>query len=123
MSQAILAQAQKGDAQAFEALTAPYARELLLHCYRMLGSLSDAEDMLQETLIAAWRGLDGFAGRASLRAWLYRIATNRCLNLRRDSARRRPPGAATPVRAARTDPPWGRHLAAALSGHAAGARG
>lgn len=91
MSQATLDRARKGDAQAFDALTAPYARELQLHCYRMLGSLSDAEDMLQETLIAAWRGLDGFAGRASLRAWLYRIATNRCLNLHRDTARRRPP--------------------------------
>ncbi|MBA2514156.1 MAG: RNA polymerase subunit sigma-70 [Solirubrobacterales bacterium] len=91
MSQGTLDRARKGDPQAFDALTAPYARELQLHCYRMLGSLSDAEDMLQETLIAAWRGLDGFAGRASLRAWLYRIATNRCLNLRRDSGRRSPP--------------------------------
>jgi len=91
VSQATLERAQMGDSQAFDALMAPYARELQLHCYRMLGSLSDAEDILQETLTAAWRGLDGFAGRTSLRAWLYRIATNRCLNLRRDSARRRPP--------------------------------
>jgi RNA polymerase sigma-70 factor (ECF subfamily) len=77
--------------QAFRELVEPYRRELLLHCYRMLGSFSDAEDVLQETLLAAWSGLDGFEGRASLRTWLYRIATNRCLNARRDIARRVPP--------------------------------
>ena len=96
MSQATLDRARAGDAQAFDELTAPYVRELRLHCYRILGSLSDAEDVLQETLIAAWRGLDGFAGRASLRAWLHRIATNRCLNLLRDTRRRRPPEPAPP---------------------------
>ena len=63
-----------------------------MHCYRMLGSLQDAEDALQDTLLAAWQGLAGFEGRASLRTWLYRIATNRCLNARR-SAGRRPPEA------------------------------
>ncbi len=82
--------ARDGDEQAFRELTGPYRRELHLHCYRMLGSLFDAEDLLQETLIAAWRGLDGFAGRSSIRAWLYRIATNRCINAIRDSKRRRP---------------------------------
>lgn len=91
MSQAALQRARRGDAGAFDEVTAPYVRELERHCYRMLGSLSDAEDVLQETLLAAWRGLDGFAGRASLRAWLYRIATNRCLNFQRDARRRRPP--------------------------------
>jgi RNA polymerase sigma-70 factor (TIGR02960 family) len=92
----MLDRARKGDARAFDALTRPYRRELVLHCYRMLGSLSDAEDILQETLIAAWRGMDDFAGRASLRTWLYRIATNRCLNLRRDITRRRPPEPVAP---------------------------
>jgi RNA polymerase sigma-70 factor (TIGR02960 family) len=80
--------ARGGDAQAFRALTDPDRRELQLHCYRMLGSLQDAEDALQETLVSAWRGPEGFEERSSVRAWLYRIATNRCLNLRRHSARR-----------------------------------
>ncbi|MCZ4122731.1 RNA polymerase subunit sigma-70 [Streptomyces sp. H39-S7] len=86
----ILACAQAGDPEAFGKLVDPYRAELHLHCYRILGSLTDAEDMLQETLLAAWRGLEGFEGRASLRAWLYRIATNRCLNAVRDAGRRPP---------------------------------
>jgi RNA polymerase sigma-70 factor (TIGR02960 family) len=81
------------DDDSFRALTDPYRRELQLHCYRMLGSIQDAEDVLQETLLAAWRGLEGFEERASLRAWLYKIATNRCLNFIRDAKRR--PRAAT----------------------------
>ena len=85
---ATLERAREGDDLAFSELTDPYRRELLLHCYRILGSLQDAEDILQETLLAAWRGLDGFEERASLRAWLYRIATNRCLNALRDRGRR-----------------------------------
>jgi RNA polymerase sigma-70 factor (ECF subfamily) len=76
------------DDQAFRDLVEPYRRELQLHCYRILGSVQDAEDLVQETLLAAWRGLESFEGRASLRAWLYRIATNRCLNAMRDSGRR-----------------------------------
>jgi RNA polymerase sigma-70 factor (TIGR02960 family) len=69
-------------------VTEPHRRELLVHCYRMLGSLQDAEDALQDTLLAAWQGLDGFEERASVRTWLYRIATNRCLNARRSASRR-----------------------------------
>ena len=83
-----LTRARAGDEEAFRALTEPHRRELQLHCYRILGSVQDAEDALQETLLAAWRGLDGFEERSSLRAWLYTIATNRCLNALRDGARR-----------------------------------
>lgn len=82
----------------FDELVAPYRRELLVHCYRLLGSVTDAEDVLQEALLAAWRGLDGFEGRASLRSWLYRIATNRCLNALRDRGRRIPPEPQPPFR-------------------------
>ena len=71
--------ARAGDEQAFAQLVAEHRRELLVHCYRMLGSLEDAEDALQEILVAGWRGLSGFQQRSSLRAWRYRIATNCCL--------------------------------------------
>ncbi len=93
MTELLLDRARAGDEQAFAELTAPYRRELQVHCYRILGSLQDAEDALQETLLAAWRGLDGYAQRASLRTWLYRIATNRCLNSLRATSRRAPMGA------------------------------
>jgi RNA polymerase sigma-70 factor (ECF subfamily) len=86
----LISRARAGDGDAFRELTEPYRRELLVHCYRMLGSFADAEDTLQDTLLAAWQSLGGFEGRASLRTWLYRIATNRCLNARRAAARRPP---------------------------------
>jgi RNA polymerase sigma-70 factor (TIGR02960 family) len=85
-----LARARAGDEDAFRELTDPYRRELQLHCYRIVGSAQDAEDLLQETLLAAWRSLEQFEERASVRAWLYRIATNRALDALR--ARRRRPG-------------------------------
>jgi RNA polymerase sigma-70 factor (TIGR02960 family) len=84
----LLTRARAGDGDAFRELTEPYRRELQVHCYRMLGSFQDAEDALQDTLLAAWQGLAGFEERASIRTWLYRIATNRCLNARRSASRR-----------------------------------
>ena len=75
-----LESARRGDQQAFEQLVEPYQRELFVHCYRILGSFEDAEDMLQETLLRAWKRLDSFEGRSSLRAWLYKIATNASLD-------------------------------------------
>jgi RNA polymerase sigma-70 factor (TIGR02960 family) len=84
----LIARARAGDGEAFRALTEPHRRELQVHCYRMLGSLQDAEDALQDTLLAAWQGLGGFEGRSSVRTWLYRIATNRCLSVRRSASRR-----------------------------------
>jgi RNA polymerase sigma-70 factor (ECF subfamily) len=87
---------QVGD-DVFRDLMEPYRREIQLHCYRVLGSMQDAEDLAQEALLAAWRGLDGFEGRASIRTWLYRIATNRCLNALRDASRRPQEGPMNPA--------------------------
>src|SRR6185312_14221732 len=103
-----LARARAGDEDAFRELTDPYRRELQLHVYRIVGSAQDAEDLLQETLLAAWRGLEEFEGRASVRNWLYRIATNRSLDALRASRRRpdiqRPPRMPEPTR--RSEPLW-----------------
>jgi RNA polymerase sigma-70 factor (ECF subfamily) len=84
----LISRVRAGDSDAFRELTEPHRRELQVHCYRMLGSFQDAEDALQDTLLSAWQGLGGFEGRASLRTWLYRIATNRCLNALRSASRR-----------------------------------
>ncbi len=87
MTEQTLARARTGDEDAFRELTDPYRRELQLHVYRIVGSAQDAEDLMQQTLLAAWRGLEQFEGRASVRAWLYRIATNRSLDALRASRR------------------------------------
>jgi RNA polymerase sigma-70 factor (ECF subfamily) len=87
VTETTLARARAGDGEAFRELVEPYRGELQTHCYRILGSVQDAEDVLQEALLAAWRSIGQFDGR-SLRAWLYRIATNRCLNYLRDESRR-----------------------------------
>ena len=109
MSQTALSRARSGDEDAFRDLIDPYRAELQLHCYRILGSLQDAEDQLQETLLAAWRGLEKFEERTSVRSWLYRIATNRCLNALRDRRRRPqevPPMAEPPEPTRRVEPMW-----------------
>ncbi|MBV8788963.1 MAG: sigma-70 family RNA polymerase sigma factor [Mycobacterium sp.] len=89
MTTELIERARAGDSEAFRLLTEPHRRELQVHCYRMLGSLQDAEDMVQNTLLAAWQGLADFESRASIRTWLYRIATNQCLSALR-AAKRRP---------------------------------
>src|SRR6201987_4506451 len=110
MTEAALARAQAGDGEAFRELVGPYRGELQAHCYRILGSVQDAEDVLQEALLGAWRSIGRFDGR-SLRAWLYRIATNRCLNYLRGESRR-PQPAGVPDRGAgltgqtRSDQAW-----------------
>jgi RNA polymerase sigma-70 factor (ECF subfamily) len=110
MDDSLLHRARSGDGDAFDGLVGPYRRELLVHCYRSLGSMHDAEDVLQEVLMSAWRALDRFDGR-SLRAWLYRIATNRCINHVRDESRRPQPAGqpgrdSGPTGFTSADDPW-----------------
>jgi RNA polymerase sigma-70 factor (ECF subfamily) len=107
----LIGRARSGDGDAFAELVDPYRRELQVHCYRILGSVQDAEDALQETLLAAWQGLDGFAERASIRTWLYRVATSRCLNALRSARRRTPmawplPGVTLPEPTRLGEVPW-----------------
>ncbi|HEX8802983.1 MAG TPA: sigma-70 family RNA polymerase sigma factor [Acidimicrobiales bacterium] len=99
-AEAAVAAARSGDEAAFAALVEPHRRELHVHCYRMLGSFDEAEDLVQETFLRAWRNLGRFTGGAGFRAWLYRIATNACIDARRRSARR------VPSLASFGDVPW-----------------
>jgi len=111
MTAELIERARGGDEAAFSQLVGPYRNELQVHCYRILGSLHDAEDAVQETMLAAWKGLDGFEQRASIRTWLYKVATSRCLLALR-TARRRPqidwppPGLALPDASGRNDVTW-----------------
>lgn len=94
--QPLILAAQSGNQEAFHQLTEPYRRELLVHCYRLMGSTEDAEDLLQDTYLRAWRGLDTFVRNVSFRAWLYKIATNTCLNALAKRPRRTLPQTAGP---------------------------
>jgi len=108
MTEQLLARARAGDGDAFAELIEPFQPELRVHCYRILGSVQDAEDVLQETLMAAWRGLDQFEGRSPVRAWLYRIATNKSLNALRASKLRPLPETVNrlPEPSRRSEPLW-----------------
>src|SRR6202050_1739394 len=101
----LIARARAGDHNAFRDLVQGHSHELQVHCYRILGSLQDAEDALQETLVSAWRNLGEFGQQSSLRTWLYKIATNRCLSMLRADSRR--PRIATPLPQATLPEPTG----------------
>ena len=119
----LIARARAGDHNAFRDLVQGHSHELQVHCYRILGSLQDAEDALQETLVSAWRNLGGFGQRSSLRTWLYKIATNRCLDMLRAGSRRPRialplPEATLPEPAGAGDaPPWLEPYPDVLLGH------
>jgi RNA polymerase sigma-70 factor (ECF subfamily) len=111
---AVLAAARSGDQAAFAALAEPYRHQLRVHCYRMLGSFDDAEELVQEVMLRAWRGLENFEGRSLFRTWLYRIATNLCLNALERAPQRvlpldvvAPVTGSTPRAEARASPPGG----------------
>ena len=110
MNTDLISLARAGDQDAFRELVEPYRAELHVHCYRILGSVQDAEDALQETLLAAWRGLEGFEERASFRTWLYAVATNRALNILRAVRRRpqveMPPNVSLPEPTGNAEPLW-----------------
>lgn len=111
MTADLVERAQAGDETAFSELVGRYRRELHVHCYRMLGSVHDAEDAVQETMLAAWQGLPGFEGRASIRTWLYKVATSRCLLALRTRQRRPqtdwpPPGLALPAASGINEVTW-----------------
>src|SRR5512137_390797 len=96
----MLVEAQRGNEKAFETLMAPFRRELRAHCYRMAGSIDDADDLLQESMLKAWRSLPAFEGRSSLRTWLYRVTTSICIDrLKSRSARKRAEDLGPPSRA------------------------
>ena len=98
---------RSGDQAAFAAVVEPYRRQLHVHCYRMVGSFDDADDLVQETMLRAWRARESFEGRSSVRGWLYRIATNACLNFLERSPRRvTAPDVAPPTQDPRTMPRW-----------------
>ena len=119
---AAVAAARAGDERAFTALVESHRAELRVHCYRMLGSLDEAEDLVQETFLRAWKNLSGFAGRSTIRAWLYRIATNACLDVLRGRARRvlphhlAPPSDPSSQAHPPTDVPWLQPLPDRLTG-------
>ena len=111
--QALLRQAAAGDERAFGELVEPYRAQLRSHCYRMLGSLHDADDALQDAMLRAWRGMAGFEGRGSVRSWLYSIATNAAVDITRHRSRRELPvnfgpaaGPGGRVAEALADPVW-----------------